>query len=26
MKAANVVFVLGVHNWLACPLLCLGIG
>lgn len=26
MKAANVVFVFGVHNWLSCPLLCLGIG
>ena len=26
MKAANAVFVLGVHNWLSCPLLCLGIG
>jgi len=26
MKAVNAVFVLGVHNWLACPILCLGIG
>jgi len=26
MKAANDVYVLGVHSWLACPLLCLGIG
>jgi len=26
LKAANVVFVLGVHSWLACPLACLGIG
>jgi hypothetical protein len=24
MKAANVVYVLGVHNWLACQLDCLG--
>lgn len=24
MKVANVVYVLGVHNWLACPLDCLG--
>ncbi|XP_024628617.1 uncharacterized protein [Medicago truncatula] len=26
MKAANAVFVLAVHTWLSCPLLCLGIG
>jgi len=26
MKAANVVFVLGGHSWLVCPLICLGIG
>jgi hypothetical protein len=26
LKATNAVFVLGVHNWLACPILCLGIG
>jgi len=24
MKAANVVFVLGVHSWLVSPLVCLG--
>ncbi|XP_039685111.1 uncharacterized protein [Medicago truncatula] len=26
LKAANVVHELGVHNWFACPLPCLGIG
>ena len=26
LKAANAVHVSGVHNWLACPILCLGIG
>lgn len=25
MKAANAVYVLGVHGWLACPFDCLGI-
>jgi len=26
MKAANAVYVLGVHNWFACPLACQGNG
>ena len=26
MKASNAVYVLWVHSWLACPLVCLGIG